>query len=327
MKSNKLFIGVVLAVLMLSLLSCSLLYQIKAADSLVKKALADQEDVGKTLEKAESFSAEVDSLQPTEDNASTIISKSSALKENAKSSSDDLDDAKKKLKAAKNLRLPDWYKKGYIGKLEEAIKEKEDGLEEMEKMLSKTEKYGKSIQAWYKGNHNLKQAEVNIMNFGSSFGAKDFGTAANEAEKARTSITNAQTEFNNAASYVNIKIYSDARDAAGIYAQMIDPLQQIVTITDQIVNTPVQNLTLEMLNSASAQIDSLYAQLVQAGEKGDAIFPDDVPDDGSIPQSGQDQLSEWRKEDVETHVSKIKDNIKKAEELEDEAKDTRSEQN
>lgn len=326
MRSNKFFVGIVVSVLMASLLSCSLLYQIKAADSLVKKAVADQKDTEKTLEKGDSFDSEIDSLSPTEDNASQIMSKTSALKENVKDAKEGLDSARESLKKAKGLRLPDWYKSGYIAKLEESVDKKEEGLGEMNKMLAKTENYAKSIQAWYKGNHNMKQAELNITSFGSAFGGKDFQTAASEAEKARASIKNAQTEFNNAASYVNIKIYSDARDAAGVYGNMIDPLQEMVKITEGILGTPQQNLTLDMVNNAIAQIDALSVQLEQDAAKGDAIFPSDVPDDGSIPQSGVEQLSDWRKESIKTFVSKIEKLVKEAEDLKDEANRIRSNQ-
>lgn len=326
MKTNKLFVGIAVSVLMLALLSCSLLYQIKAADTLVKKAISDQKNADQTMEKAADFDSEIDSLTPTEDNASQILSKTSALKENVKDAKEGLEDSKKKLKAAKELRLPDWYKKKYIAKLEESIEKKEDGLKEMEKMLAKSESYGKSIQAWYKGYHNLNQAELNANNITSAIEAEGYKTAADEAEKARSGIKNAQTEFNNAASFANIKMYSDARDASEIYAQMIDPLQQMISIVDQLANTPVENLTIDMVNSVSAQIDSLYAQIEQAATKGDAIFPQDVPEDGSIPQSGQDQLRDWRKENIKTYVAKIKDFVKEAENLDDEARDIRAEE-
>jgi hypothetical protein len=326
LKSNKIFVGIVASVLLFALFGCGLLYQIKAADNLVKKAISDQKATDQTLEKAADFDSEIDSLTPTEDNASQILSKASALRENVKDAKGRLNDSKKKLKAAKELRLPDWHKKKYIAKLEEAVEKKEDGLKEMEKMLSKTENYGKSIQAWYKGYHNLNQATLNINNITSAIEAEEYKTAADEGEKARSGIKNAQTEFNNAASFANIKMYSDARDASEIYAQMIDPLQQMISIIDELANTPVENLTIEIVNSKSAEIDALYTEIEQAGTKGDAIFPQDIPEDGSIPQSGQDQLRDWRKENIKTFVTKIKDFIKEAEDLDDEARDIRAEE-
>lgn len=327
MKSNKLFVAIVVSVLMLTLLSCSLLYQIKAADQLVKKAMADQEKTERTLKKADDFDSEIDSLKPTDDNASKIISRTAALKENVKEAKEDLDDAKKKLKEAEKLRLPGWYKNKYMGKLEDAIKEREDSLEKMEKMLTKAENYGKSVRGWYKGNNNIKQAALELGDFGDAIENENYAAAADAVEKARTAIRGAQTEFNNAASFVNIKIYSDARDAAGIYAQMIDPLQQMVSLTNQMANTPVESLTLDMVNSYLGQINSLSNEIDGIIAKGDAVAPSDVSDDGSIPQSGQDQLSKWRKENIKTFISKIEDALEKAEDLEDEASSIRTEEN
>lgn len=326
-RQSRLVVGIAVSVLLLALFGCSLLYQIKTADQVVKKAIAEQKSADQTLEKAADFDSELDSLTPTEDNATQILSKTSALKENVKQAKEGLSDSGKRLRAAKGLRLPDWYKEKYIARLEDEIDKKEDGLKEMEKMLAKSENYGKSIQAWYKGYHDLNQAELNATNITSAIGAEDYQTAANEGDKAKSGITNAQTEFNNAASFANIKMYSDARDAAEIYAQMIDPLQEMISIVNQLANTPPENLTIDIVNSASAQIDALYAEVQDAATKGDAIFPQDIPEDGSIPQSGQDQLRDWRKENIKTYVAKIKDFVKEAEELDDEARDIRAEEN
>lgn len=320
MRSNRLFAGIAVFVLMFALLSCSLLYQIKAADQMVGRSIDDQSKVDKVLKKADSFVSEISSLEPTESSASTIISKAAALKENVKDANDDLSNAERSLRDAKALRLPDWYKSKYIAKLEDAAKERKDSLEQMEKMLSKTEQYGKSIQAWYDGNSNIQEAALNLSDFADAIGSNDYVSATDNAEKARTSIKNAQTEFNNAASFVNIKIYSDARDAAGIYAQVIDPLQQIVSLTDEMANTPTENITVEMLSNYLTQIQALTDQVTQILAKGDAVVPADVPDNGAIPQSGKDQLSEWRKENIEPFVSKIDDSLEKAEDLENDAR-------
>jgi hypothetical protein len=316
--------GILVSVLTLGLLSCSLLYQIKAADEGIDKALSDMKKADQTLEKAEDFDSEIDSLKPTEENSSTIISKAAALKENVKTSQEDIKSAKEKLSDAQKLRLPAWYKNKYIEKLEDCANEREKGLKEMQKMLAKADNYGKSIQNWYKGNDNINEAARNLGTFTEAIQNEQYASAADEAEKARAAIKNGQTEFNNAASYVNIKIYSDARDAAGIYAEVIDPLQQMVSLTNDMANTPQEAITVDMVNNYIGQIGSLYDQVEQIIAKGDAVAPSDVPEDGSIPQSGQDQLSEWRKENTKTFVSNIKDYLKKADELQDEANSIRA---
>ena len=315
MKSNKIMAGILVSVLALALISCSLLYQIKSADQAVDKALSDMKKADETLEKAEELDSQLDSLEPSEENASTIISKSAALKENIKSSQEDLDGAKDRLSDVQKLRLPAWYKTKYIEKLEDAAKEREDGLKQMQKMLAKAENYGKSIQNWYKGYDNLQESGANLTAFGEAVQNSQYATAAEEAEKARTATKSAQSEFNNAASYVNIKLYSDARDAAGILAELTDPLQELVNLTNEVAGIPPESLTVDAVNNYLAQIESLSAEIEDILTKATVVAPTDVPEDGSIPQSGKDQLSDWRKDEIKPFVSKIKDALKEADEL------------
>ena len=101
----------------------------------------------------------------------------------------------------------------------------------------------------------------------------------------------------------------------------------MVSLTNQMANTPVESLTLDMVNSYLGQINSLSNEIDGIIAKGDAVAPSDVPDDGSIPPSGQDQLSKWRKENIKTFGSKIEDALEKAEDLEDEASSIRTEEN
>lgn len=160
------------------------------------------------------------------------------------------------------LNMPDWYTGPYSSALDDQIAKRGQAVTQYQAVLLKEENFALAVTSFYNGLYRFYDA-TDAADTLPPFDPANPEPLASEVQRIQAEISLATSDFNSAAAYVNVELFTRMRDSAVDFQQALDTLRQMVSLLEdmQLETDPDQlQFQSEQMDQLSYTLDLLLDQ-------------------------------------------------------------------
>lgn len=208
--------------------TCSMFSDASSADSIRRELQVSFDFIDSTLLQAEQFNTDFLANAPTFElmgsNLRTLIPLD-----------DQLVDAQAALTHTRDvqqdmlyLNMPDWYTGPYAAAVDDQIEQREQAVAQYQAILLKEKNFALAVTSFYSGLYRF-YAATDAVDTLPPLDPENPQPVATEVQLIQEEISLATSDFNSAAAYVNVELFTRMRDSAVDFQQALDTLSQMAS--------------------------------------------------------------------------------------------------
>lgn len=160
------------------------------------------------------------------------------------------------------LNMPDWYTGPYSAAVNDQITKRQQAVTEYQTILIKEENFALAVTSFYNGLYKFYSA-TDAVNSLPPLDPTNPTSLADEVERIKGDISQATSDFNSAAAYVNVELFTRMRDSAVDFQQALNTLEQMVRLLEdmqQETDPDELQLQSDQMDQLSFTLDNLLSQ-------------------------------------------------------------------
>lgn len=250
--------------------TCTLVSDVDEADALRYSLGASLVSVDLAVTEAEAFNTDFLNNQPAFDLMQNNLTQTAELDDGLVSAQATLEQAQSVTGRMAALHMPDWYHESYAQAVSDQIDTRVEQVTHYQSILSKEENFALAVVSFYSGLYKFYEAIDAVENL-PPITTENTDAIRKQVRSIQDEMSLATSDFNSAATYVNVPLFTRMRDSSVDYQQALDTLRQMVKLLDAMQS----ETDAEVIQQQSDEMDQLSytldALLVQ--------FSDNIPEE------------------------------------------------
>lgn len=296
--------------------TCTVVNDVDEADALRASLGASLAVSDSAVIAVETFSTDFLDNAPTIELMQADLTHTTSLDSGLVSAQATLAQAKSATERMANLHMPDWYHDSYAAAASDQIDTRIERATQYQDILAKEENFALAITAFYNGLYQFYDAidEVDAL---PPITTENTDAIRKQVRSIQDEMGAATSDFNSAATYVNVPLFTRMRDSSVNYQQALDTLRQMVKLLDTMTtetNVDVLQQEADQMDQLSATLDALLAQF------SDGIPTEYLDDADGFTQIAMDDFLDWRSTNLDPLVEtarSLSDHIQQIDEAAD----------
>lgn len=270
--------------------TCTLVNDTDEADALRASLGSSLASVDATVNKVESFNTDFLEHSPTYESTQNNLTLTSDLDDELVSAQATLEQVKPIKERMVTLHMPDWYHNSYAAAASDQIDQRVELVTQYQTILSTEENFVLAVTSFYNGLYTF-YAAIDTVDQLPPISIDNTDIIRKQVRETQADISQATTDFNSSATYVNVELFTRMRDSAVNYQQALDTLHQMVVLLDQ-MQVEIDDTALQ---AESDQMDQLSYTLDELlGQFSDSIPTEYLDENDGFTDLAMDDFVDWR---------------------------------
>lgn len=270
--------------------TCSLFSDASKADAIRNQMQASFQFIDTVLSEAEEFNTDFLSNTPTHERMKTGLETLVVLDSKLVEAQTAVTNARDAQDEMIYLNMPDWYTGPYSSAVTDQIEKREQALGQYQAVVLKEENFALAVTSFYTGLNRFYNA-TDAVNVLPPLDPTNPQPLAAEVQRIQSEISLATSEFNSAAAYVNVALFTRMRDSAVDFQQGLDILSQMVALLEDMQ----QETDPDLLEAMSVEMDQLSYTLDNVLAQFSAGIPIEYLDEQDhFTTTALEDFIEWR---------------------------------
>lgn len=291
--------------------SCTALSEFDEADALRESLHTSFAVVDRTLTDTELFNTDFLNNLPSYDRMQTALTRATELDDQLISAQAELTQTEDIYQRMETLYMPDWYQVTYREAARDQIDTRKQAVSQYQEVLVKEQNFALAITSFYDGWYTFSSATT-AADALPELDPANLEPLKQQVFSIQQEVADATSDFNSAAAYVNVELFTRMRDSAVDYKQALDILHDMTLVLENIQSEPdplVQADMLIQMEQLSYTLDGLLAGF-------SAELPSNYLDGADqFTQTALDDFVDWRSTHLDPLVSTARASLQTIQEV------------